>query len=475
MGVFAFFEASAPRTQDRRLVLPAHGYLALPHAFVIGRKVAPAHNATDEHACAASCDEAPGCAAYAFSAAQPRACHRLATVTALHASPKWSASLRRGASWPRPLRLRWESNATLLLAWTGEPIVPWLLALPASLDFAVVAVALAAHNDSAAAPRRPRPRREALLALGRRLKYYAELPYTPAAPNFAPGTAGASRASRALSALAALHFIDAAFEMLPPLILVADEACARSRAACTWQRALGTSERAARATIAHALDAATPPTAQPTEAACLCSLTRRASSHEAAGAQETGAPAPVVRLSPRALRWFAAQFAPMPAWRRRRQGGGGGGGISGGGGVALAASRVRSRPRSVYRSLLQLLMVDGRHAEMSAHGWALVLADRWVDVVFAAPAVRTPSDACFAGATMCDTGTARGSLHHRLRARSAELAARSAAWLRAMRSSMPQVAVPEMPERVRGWLRNARRRAPAITLDRPPVEARGGV
>ena len=97
------------------------------------------------------------------------------------------------------------------------------------------------------------------------------------------------------------------------------------------------------------------------------------------------------------------------------------------------------------------------------------------DWCFAAPAVRTPSDACFAGAAMCDTGTARGSLHHRLRARSAEVAARSAAWLRAMRSSMPQVAVPEMPERVRGWLRNARRRAPAITLDRPPVEARGGV
>jgi hypothetical protein len=437
---------------------------------------------------------APGCAALTFDADQQR-CSRYAGVTALQAEPATSASVRRGPAWPKsaPAHVRWDSNATLCFAWSGEDI-SWLERLPPIVDFAIIAVTSvnATQAKSRAAPRE-------LLRLGLRLKYYAELPFTPpltpATSRNRPPSRARARAAAAAS-LAAVHFVSTFYHNLPPLILLGDDkrcsaddvgatgstatGTSRTRrvsgpSQCPWAALIGARTRgAASMIIEQAIRAAHNVGGGPSEVSCLCKLRyqRSLAAHVRTRSAHQGlAPGPQQSVDTgtvdlRAARWFTAQFLGGNARSHERT-------VRDppDGSLALPASRLRTRPLSSWLALHQLLLVDRKFPGVDASSWSLLVQTSWLDLLHAAvpesggsaatgagtgtgSTIQSVSDPCFESGTPCGMDR-RDPM--RLRARSADL-------LRTMRSAMPSIpthlpSMPEVPERVRGWWHTARDRA----------------
>ena len=194
LSLLIFFENREPPSSRLAASLTHRAaYLTFRHTTVGGPAGHMLSNVSDERACARLCDDPrSACSAFSFDHAHRR-CTRHSRVASLTASGASSAAVRRGASWTlhSASRLRWEHNATLVLAWSGGDL-GWLRRLPPVLDIAVIAVAPPSANTSsssssssssagaaAAARGGQQPAPHELLRFGLRLKHYAALPLTP--------------------------------------------------------------------------------------------------------------------------------------------------------------------------------------------------------------------------------------------------------------------------------------------------------
>lgn len=287
-----------------------------------------------------------------------------------------------------------------------------------------------ATADAAAAARLATTRPRALLSLGKQLSYYTELPVTPRQRSQTPllRVAAAASATRqrdapyaAASALAATHFITTFYHNLPPLIIIADERCAERESsdasgACAWISALGGGSAArAQLAITRALEASRHDEL-PSSYSCLCHLVLpgdlpgEANGGEASGGMMGGGRSTAAGimggahglglraiLEPQAARWFRAQFLGVSGSSR----GGRGGRIAlrafeeesslmaplrprepPDSCLALAASRVRMRPRETYAALLQLLIVDDKFAGVTAFSWGVAVQSQWLALLY---------------------------------------------------------------------------------------------
>ena len=493
LALLTFFETGSGGESSKGEIAEVRSdYLSFQHASVNGRKLDTLYNVSDERACAQRCDAAaPRCVAFSYSASSLECIHH-AHANSLRAASARSASVRRSVSWPLRAaeRLRWEHNATLVLAWSGGD-VGWLRRLPPVLDIAVIAVAPPMANESSASrptSRGLQPAPRELLRFGLKLKYYAALPLTPLPAHGDNGGSGHGDASSgaaysAATALAAVSFITTFYHNLPPLIILADERCG-SRVGCDWISALGSKPADANAAIARAITAGQD--SAPSEAGCMCHL------------QTTGAADGEAGVSPRASRWFEAQFigeGPLLPRRRAREAAAllrraGSPRLLRSpvdGPLALSSSRVRSRPHSAFLALYTLLVVDDKYPSVQAHTWAKLLHARWLHLMYAGDATTAalgepggadnagPFDPCFYASSVCGT-IEEVPVRARLRARSAQLfrGAREAvrSGIGTMRSNIHSLPMPQMPsvpdisdvvprrvrERVRGWWRTARDR-----------------
>ena len=496
LALLTFFETGGSGESSAGEIAEVRSdYLSFQHASVNGRKLDTLINVSDERACAQRCDAAaPRCVAFSFSTSSLQ-CVRHTHANSLRAASARSASVRRSVSWPLRAaeRLRWEHNATLVLAWSGGD-VGWLRRLPPVLDIAVIAVAPPMANESSASRSKSRalhPAPRELLRFGLKLKYYAALPLTPLPARGADGGGGDGDASggaaySAATALAAVSFITTFYHNLPPLLILADERCG-SHTGCDWLSALGSKPADANAAIARAIAAGRH--SAPSEAGCMCHL------------QTPGAADGEAGVSPRASRWFEAQFygsfheGPLLPRRRAREAAAllrraGSPRLLRSpvdGPLALPAARVRSRPLSAFLALHALLVVDDKYPSVQAHTWAKLLHGRWLHLMYAGDATTAalgepggadnngPFDPCFYASSACGT-IEEVPVRARLRARSAQLFRGAREVVRSgigtMRSNIHSLPMPQMPrvpdmsdvvprrvrERVRGWWRTARDR-----------------
>lgn len=497
-ALLVFFETTTvpanSRTNVPAIAHRANAYLTLHHASVVGQELDHTFNVTSVAACAQLCDAAgPRCAAFDFDSNH---CVRRATARSVRRAGLGSASLRRGHSWPvrAASRVKWQHNATLVLAWSGGDL-GWLRRLPAhALDVAVIAISSPdAHNKSMHRARANQPTPQELLRFGlKTLKYYSALPLNPSR------TAAGSSSSAAATALAGLSFITTFYHNLPPLIILADERCgqdadrrpgdAAARApredgpmGCAWLSALGKSTTSARKAISRAVEIGSRGDEAPSEAGCLCHLA------PASGGAMAGSTA-LAGIQPRQRSWFDAQFlgrsGPSSAPSRRRMRGARDVRSAAlrmplDGPLALTSTRLRSRPAAAYSALLQLLLVDSKYPGTAGHTWAVLLGRLWLDFVHAgaddsalraaprggstfalAESLREsgPSDPCFDLGGACGEHDGRGG-RLRARLRRAQLRATRAiggareavvSGMSSVRSTMPQL---ELPPRVRTWWR----------------------